>query len=270
MKKLEKELESFSNLWESGYFEGDCLNPFSISGYSKFGLGTMSVLFATYLKCIKPYINETTVALEIGPGRGAWTKALLNSKEVQVLDALSEKHNRFFEYLNYPQNVVYHHVKNFDCKMLPENHFNYMFSFGCLCHVSFEGISEYAKNIYSKLKAGSNCFWMIADFDHYIKACNFAQNERLQNINQIMFSGNRYINFFSRSICKFISKLFGRNIKDKFSLRNDVDNESRPGRWYNAGIKRTCTMLEKVGYKIIEADVGTCLRDPIIHFKKVS
>ena len=39
--------------------------------------------------------------------------------------------------------------------MLPEDYFNYMFSFGCLCHVSFEGISEYAENIFPKLQIGA-------------------------------------------------------------------------------------------------------------------
>jgi 16S rRNA A1518/A1519 N6-dimethyltransferase RsmA/KsgA/DIM1 with predicted DNA glycosylase/AP lyase activity len=95
------------------------------SGYGQ--LGFMSVLHATYLRCIKPYINNHTVSLEIGPGRGAWTKALLPSKEIYVLDALPEEHNRFFEYLEYPKNVRYFQVKDFDCEILPDNYFNYMF-----------------------------------------------------------------------------------------------------------------------------------------------
>ena len=40
-----------------------------------------------------------------------------------------------------------------------------MFSFGTLCHVSFEGIEEYAKNLHKKLKTGANCFWMIGDYN---------------------------------------------------------------------------------------------------------
>jgi hypothetical protein len=41
-----------------------------------------------------------------------------------------------------------------------------------------------------------------------------------------------------------------------------------PGRWYNAGIERTCSMLEEVGYQVVDPDVGTIPRDPIIHFVK--
>ena len=149
-KKLLNELESFRGIWKGGYFEGDCLNPMTQSGYGP--LGFMSTLHATYLRCIKPYINNDTVSLEIGPGRGGWTKAFLPSKEVYVLDALPEEHNRFFEYLGYPKNVKYYQVKDLKCEMLPDKYFDYMFSYGCLSHVSFEGISEYAVNIFPKLK----------------------------------------------------------------------------------------------------------------------
>jgi len=41
-----------------------------------------------------------------------------------------------------------------------------------------------------------------------------------------------------------------------------------PGGWHNAGVERTCQMLLNYGYSIISPDIGTCLRDPIIHFTK--
>ena len=40
------------------------------------------------------------------------------------------------------------------------------------------------------------------------------------------------------------------------------------GQWYDAGTERTCEMLEKIGYKILDPDVETIPRDPIIHFVK--
>lgn len=64
--KLISELKSFENLWEGGYFEGDPLNPMERSSYGQ--LGFMSILHATYLRCIRPYIKNYTVSLEIGPG----------------------------------------------------------------------------------------------------------------------------------------------------------------------------------------------------------
>lgn len=250
------ELASFEGLWEGGYYEGDPLNPLAKSSYASYGY--VSILYATYLQCIKPYINPETIALEIGPGRGAWTKAMLPAKEIWTLDALSAEYNRFFEYLNHPKNVKYFQVKDFSCRELPENYFNYMFSFGCLCHVSFEGITEYAVNIFDKLQKNANCFWMIADKQKYDK---FIKNAETFNIWAGLSPKRKHL-----LPLKYLFKTFSKMTQPFFLIEGDFgDNQ---GHWYDAGLKRTCEMLEKIGYKIIDSDVGLFPRDPMIHFIK--
>lgn len=255
--RLSEELQSFQDLWQGGYYEGDPLQPLSPSGYGQ--LGFVSVLHATYLRCIKPYITNNTIALEIGPGRGCWTKGMLGSREVWALDALPEEHNRFFEYLGYPDNVKYFQVKDFECKNLPNNYFNYMFSFGCLSHVSFKGIKKYAVNLYPKLKHGSNCFWMVADYDKFNKA--ISNLTALSIWKALMPKARKFI------LLKYLFAYFIK--REKLQIKNpDENDEPSPGRWYHAGIERTCSMLQEVGYKIVDPDIGTCLRDPVIHFLK--
>jgi hypothetical protein len=117
--KLSHELMSFKHLWKGGYFEGDPLIPLGRSSYGQ--LNYMSVLHATYLRCIKPYIDSRSVVLEIGPGKGAWTKCMLSAREVWALDALPETHNGFYQYLGNPENVKYFQVSDFECSMLPED-----------------------------------------------------------------------------------------------------------------------------------------------------
>lgn len=250
------EIADFQGLWEGGYYEGDPTVPLTKSSYSSFGY--ISILYATYLRCIRPYINAETVALEIGPGRGTWTKGLLGAKEVWVLDALSAEHNKFFEYLQHPKNVKYFQVEDFACKQLPEDHFNYMFSFGCLCHVSFEGISEYAKNIFAKLRSGSNCFWMIADKRQYEY---FREHSEMLDIWKQLAPKRAKLAPF-----RAMFDLFSRKMMPAFMKIDDFDQEK--GAWQDAGKERTCEMLENVGYRIIEQDVGTVPRDPIVHFMK--
>lgn len=256
-ERLRREIKSFKDLWRGGYFEGDPLQPMGESGYKE--LGFMSVLHATYLRCIKPYINNETVVLEIGPGRGAWTKTMLGAKEIVVLDALSAEHNRFFEYVGCHNHITYFQIKDFECKVLKDDYFNYMFSFGCLCHVSFDGIKEYAKNIFPKLKSGSNCFWMIADYKKYNKAIS---NLDKYSIFSLIPSDRKYFPL------KLFLKFLMRKEKRLQPITRDKDDQPRPGRWYHAGIERTCSMLKRFGYHIIDPDVGTCHRDPIIHFIK--
>ena len=257
--RLKREFASFGGLWKGGYYEGDPLKPLGGSSYRQ--LGFISVLHATYLMCIKPYINDQTVALEIGAGAGAWTKSLLPSKEVYALDALPENHNGLLARLGHPANVKYFQVADFKCAMIPDNHVDYMFSFGCFCHVSFEGIEEYAVNLYPKLKHGSNCFWMIADYDKYNAAV--ANLSIWNTILNIVPGGRRHLPL--RWLVAWLRKKHER----LYFLNKDEDNEiAAGGRWYNAGIDRTCDMLADIGYDIIDPDVGTCLRDPIVHFSK--
>lgn len=251
--QLSQELHSFQKLWQNGYFEGDPLHPIARSSYGD--LGFMSTLHATFLCCIKPYVQRDTVALEIGPGRGAWTRALLPAKEVYALDALSAEHNGFYDYVGQHEHVKYFQVSNFECRMLPENHFTYMFSFGCLCHVSFEGIEAYARNLYSKLRSGCHCFWLVSDYEKYNKAVSSFSE---LSVRSALFRRTRK-NVFKEW---FINRRRPRNIAP------DRDNRPQPGRWYHAGTDRTCEMLESIGYSILDPDVGTCHRDPILHFVK--
>jgi hypothetical protein len=256
-ERLSAEIASFKRLWQGGYFEGDPLDPLARSGYGQ--LGFMSILHATYLRCIKPYVNLETIALEIGPGRGAWTKALLSAREVWCLDVLSAEHNRFYDYLGHPLNVRYFQVYDFNCSVIPENYFTYMFSFGCLCHVSFEGIRKYAKNIFPKLRQGSDCFWMVADYRKYSAAMK--NLDRLSIYQRILPPKRLY------SPMRWLLRLVAHSKADSRPLK-DEDDVPRPGRWYDAGIERTCAMLESVGYQVIDPDVGVNHRDPVIYFIK--
>jgi len=51
-------------------------------------------------------------------------------------------------------------------------------------------------------------------------------------------------------------------------IQSNVSDKPSPGRWYDAGSKRTAAMLEATGYRVLDEDVGSCLRDPILHFQK--
>ncbi|HXG86591.1 MAG TPA: class I SAM-dependent methyltransferase [Pyrinomonadaceae bacterium] len=255
-EKLSEEIRSFEGLWAGGYYEGDPLNPLAKSTYGNYGY--ISVLHATYLRCIKPYIKPETAALEIGPGRGAWTRTMLGAKEIWTLDALSAEYNQFFEYLNHPKNVKYFQVADFECNELPEKRFDYMFSFGCLCHISFEGVGEYAKNIFPKLKSGANCFWLVSDKKKYN---DFVANQEKFDIWQGLAPKRK-----SLAPLKIVFETVSRATKPAFRKVDDFTDGQ--GHWYEAGTQRTGEMLEKIGYKVLDTDVGTSPRDPIMHFIK--
>jgi len=255
-EKLKANMASFNKTWQGGYYEGDPLDPVGRSTYGD--LGYLSSLYAIYAVCIKPYINANSVVCEIGCGRGAWSKTFLSAKEVWCLDVVSPEYSGFWNYVGQNDHVRYLQVSDFSCSDLPDDHFDYFFSFGCLCHVPFEGTTQYMQNMYRKLKSGSHAFVMVADYDKYNAAL---QNRNLYSIN--IRSAPRRIRWVLKAYSMLSWWLAPTRMRNKLE-----GNYDEPGRWYHAGTDATCEMLEKIGYRVLDRDIGLNLRDPVIHFVK--
>ncbi|NVM05306.1 MAG: class I SAM-dependent methyltransferase [Candidatus Helarchaeota archaeon] len=248
--------------WKGGYYEGDPLDPYGISTYGQ--MGFISILHAVYQVCIKPYIKSDTVVLEIGPGRGTWTKTMLNAKEIWCLDVLSAKNNKFWEYIGSKNKgkVNYIQVKDFSCSDLPEEHFDFLFSFGTFCHIPVEGQHKYYRNIYSKIRKGGTAMVMFSDLNKY--------NTAVKNFGKVSFWK---FDFGLKNIVRSIIKLLINRDQQNFIHRTYdflYKKDENKNKWFHAGIEETCQFLESVGWEIVNPDVGLCIRDPIIHFKKPS
>jgi SAM-dependent methyltransferase len=261
--ELAQELESFQSLWEGGFYQGDPADPlFGLYGLHSY----MSVSHAIYLACLRPYIGPDITVLEIGCGRGAWTRHMLGAKTVYCLDALSAEHNGFYEYIGRHDHVRYFQVADFSMDMIPQSSLDYVFSYDALCHVSLEGISAYARSLYPRMRPGAAAFWMVGDYDKY--NAFVANLERTNVLNVVRsWSRNRLFSYAARII---IGRMNCWSIR-RYGLHRlapDRDNVARPGRWFDAGKDRTVKMLREVGYEIVAEDMGLDFRSPIIHFRK--
>lgn len=222
LARLDSELKSFSSLWAGGYF-----NSAHAQEQRRFD--------QVYESCIAPYVSCADV-LEIGPGRGYWTKRILSQRPASItcLDALSAEHNSFWCYLrdSNTRGVQYFHVRDFNCRELSNGSIDYLFSFDVFCHMSYLGMKEYFRHLRAKLRPGANCFVMFADADKYRRNRN----------------GKGFV-----------------RLNDGKTLAS-YDGEPRPGRWYWVGVRRFCRLLRQLEYRIISPDVDACPRDPICHF----
>jgi SAM-dependent methyltransferase len=259
------ELASFQTLWRGGYYEGDPLDPTGMSNYGP-AFNFMGILHVTYLVCIKPWVTRNSTVLEIGPGRGGWTKCILTCepRHVCCLDALPADHNHFWEYLHYPENVRYYQVSDFECNELPDDTFDFLFSFGCFCHISRGGIERYLKNLHRKLRPGAHAFVMISDYDKYNAAMN-RRNTLLRSVQLSLPLGRLYapVRILSNALRPFEDAANAATRK-----RREEDHNPRPGRWHHLGVKETCSLLHRYGYKVLDPDVGVNYRDPVVHFLK--
>lgn len=266
-ERLQEELRQFQDLWRGGYYEGDPRDPLGRSSYGQ--LGYMSVLHATYLCCIKPYVGSQTKVLEIGPGRGAWTKTFveLGAREIWCLDAVSKEANRFDEYVDAPERTRYFTVSDFSCGMLPEDHFDYFFSFGTFCHIPPVGTEEYLRSLFPKLRSGAHGFLLIADYDKH----NRALGSRELWLRRLIISdprralGSTWNWLADRALARKYRPAYAGDYQPR---RKDEPDTPQPGRWYHLGTTAGCRLLERHGYEVVSPDVGTLHRDPIIHFRK--
>jgi hypothetical protein len=260
--RLHDELASFQSIWQGGYFSSDPLDPLGWAGPYNY----ISVPHAIYQACIAAYVDPGTVALEIGPGRGAWTRGLLPAREVWVIDALSDEHNGFWDYVGRDNaHVTYEQVSDFSLAQLPDDHFTYLFSFDALCHVSFEGITQYMSNLRAKLKDGAECFVMVADYAKYNR---FAADIERYDVARAVPPRGRLPLSRGQVVRAAWSLALPRNQHRVLPLPTVEDDVPAPGRWYDAGVDRTCALLRALGYKIVSEDVGLSPRDPIIHFRR--
>jgi SAM-dependent methyltransferase len=223
-RKLRDELTSFSSLWKGGYWNDVERDepPRHLRRVAEY---------------LQQFIHSSTTALEIGCGKGAWTKKMLQAKHIYCLDALSAKHNRFWRNVGkrHAHEITYVQVQNFLLEDIPNGSIDFVFSYDCFCHISYSGMHEYLRNLRPKLRDGARCLVMVGDYDKY-SSCG--ETPALTPIY--------------------------RTIEEELQ---DFDGPPYPGRWYWYGLERFCAALEQFGYQILDPDIDLDERDPICLFQ---
>jgi hypothetical protein len=118
-----------------------------------------------FLKAVKPYLTEHATVMELGPGRGSWTRALLESVprgQVHTLDFLDVT-----EWLNpstYGGRLVCHEIADNSFAAVPARTFDFFFSFGVLCHQTGDAIREIMANAVPKMQPGAVAVHQYGDW----------------------------------------------------------------------------------------------------------
>ncbi len=259
--------QQFDSAWPGGYFEGSPLDPMSASTYGIYGYN--SILYTIYLVCIRPNVTSDTVVLEIGPGRGAWTKSFLvrNCHKVYAVDVVDPERTRFWDYVGRDPRVDYIVAQDFSLSGIPAGAINFFFSFGVFCHLKPEMCEAYVQSLQRVMCSGAQGFLMIADFDKY-EQCR-------ANADQL--SIGRFLAEQTRKVwmpAKLGYSFAWRNFRSKMDLESVSKSREKnlagggEAGWYHWGIDRACESILRAGFIIADRDIGVCPRDPVIHFKK--
>jgi hypothetical protein len=177
---------------------------------------------------------------------------MLEAQRLICVDALSAEHNGFWEYVGAHTNVAYHQVDDFQLGCVPDDWCDFVFSFGCFCHLSPQSIEAYLRSLLIKMRRGANAFVMFADYEKFNSAlidARVAVDRALPSVLRAPVS-------------------IARRLRALKFMEPDYDMEPRPGRWYHMGTRQMAELAESVGFAVVDPDVGTVHRDPIIHFAK--
>jgi phospholipid N-methyltransferase len=247
---------SFNRVWRGGYYGGDPLHPTQCPEYGPLQL--ISSHYAIVKALIEPNVRPGSRVLEIGPGRGAWTRCFREASEVYCVDALSAEHNGFWEFVGRDPRIRYLQVRDETLRACPDGHFDFIFSFGAFCHMPQAVREGYLRSMFAKARSGATCVVMYADYDKLNAAWSDLSGKRTVSLS---WTG-------AKALARFYAGRLLSRVRASEGLLDKLDASERPGRFYHGGIAETGAFLEAVGWRVITPDIGLNLRDPIAVFQK--
>ncbi|HEX8414705.1 MAG TPA: class I SAM-dependent methyltransferase [Sphingomicrobium sp.] len=258
MAELQSQLSSFQTIWKGGYYGGDPRHPTQCTEYGPLML--ISSHYAIVKTLIEPNVRSGSRVLEIGPGRGGWTRAFKDATEIYCLDALSAEHNSFWNLVGEVNRdrIKYFQVRDAKLTECPDDAFDFLFSFGAFCHMPQEIREDYFRNMFGKAKSGAVGVFMFADFDKFNVAYTDLSQTRTTSLTLLGL----------RAMIRWYGGRLLSNFRKSEGLLDKNDTEARPGRFFHGGIRETSAFLEQVGWEVLSPDIGLNLRDPIVVFRK--
>ena len=118
-----------------------------------------------FLQGLAPYLKPNSRVLELGPGRGSWSRAILSritKGELHTVDYVDVR--EWLEPSKYSGRLVCHQVTDNSFSELPDNSFDVFWSFGVLCHNNIENIETILVNARSTMKAGAIAIHQYGDW----------------------------------------------------------------------------------------------------------
>ena len=122
---------------------------------------------AVFGQGLEPYLKPDSRVLELGPGKGAWSRAILNclpKGELHTVDF--QDTTKWLQPEKYQGRLICHTVqKNADFSFLADSYFDVAWSFGVLCHNNAASIGEILAHSLPKLKPGGYAIHQYADWE---------------------------------------------------------------------------------------------------------
>ena len=121
---------------------------------------------------IGSYTDWKYPGLEIGPGDGQWTDALVACDPLYLVDYNDEFLNSTVNTFNkkYQARLRCYTNRGAGLHMLPQEQFGFVFSWNTFNYLSFDQITEYLEEIYKVLRPGGACMFSYNNAERHLCA----------------------------------------------------------------------------------------------------
>lgn len=119
-----------------------------------------------FLKAILPQLRPNSVVVELGPGKGSWSRAILKYIPQGQLHTVDfQDVSKWLKPEKYDGRLICHQVEDNSFECLKDNYFDFFWSFGVLCHNNIGDIKEILQNSLAKIKVGGIAIHQYGDWD---------------------------------------------------------------------------------------------------------
>jgi SAM-dependent methyltransferase len=148
-----------------GYDSGDIVrpDPDEVRAGEERAIG--GSYHAVFQRAMVPFLSPGSMALELGPGRGSWTRAMLSIVThgvVHTIDYLDV--TPWLEPARYNGRLVCHRSRDNSFDAVADASFDFCFSFGVLCHTNAGDIAEILANSRRKMRPGGVAVHQYGDW----------------------------------------------------------------------------------------------------------
>lgn len=105
-----------------------------------------------FAETMLPHLRHDSHVLEVGPGSGSWSRAIL--KHIPDGELWAADYVDLTDTLKPSGRLVFRQVDDNSFDAFPDGHFDLFFSFGVLCHNPSEAILEILTNARPKMRPG--------------------------------------------------------------------------------------------------------------------
>jgi len=178
-----------------------------------------------FKKTLEPHLSPNAKVLELGPGKGSWSRAILQhipEGELHTVDF--QDVTQWLKPEDYSGRLICHRVLDNSFDGLPDQYFDVFWSFGVLCHNEASSILQILTHARGKMKPGAVAVHQYGDW------------EKLEE-----FGWDR------------------GGVPQKFKSKNDEEI------WWPRNDQRLMTRLAtEAGWQVLDADLNLLRRDSLI------